>query len=190
MPEAERRIAWRPWVRSLHRDAGYLAVGLTLVYAISGLAVNHIPDWDPNFSEYRSVHQVGSLPADDAAAARMVLDQLHIPEAATGVRRWAPDQLDITLRDRRLHVNPQTGRVVEEGHRPRFFLRIANWLHVNRGKKARRVFADAYAAGLLFLALSGIFMLPGKKGIAGRGAILVGIGVAIPLLYVWLSGGP
>jgi hypothetical protein len=33
-------------------------------------------------------------------------------------------------------------------------------------------------------------MLPGKKGIAGRGAILVGIGVAIPLLYVWLSGGP
>ena len=50
--------------------------------------------------------------------------------------------------------------------------------------------ADAYAAALLFLSFSGMFMLPGRKGFLGRGAILVAIGVAIPVVYVQLSGGP
>ena len=46
------RFPWRPWLRAIHRDVGYLAVGLTFVYALSGLAVNHIADWDPNFTNY------------------------------------------------------------------------------------------------------------------------------------------
>jgi hypothetical protein len=41
-PSRTRRIKWRPTLRALHRDFGYLAVGLTFVYALSGLAVNHI----------------------------------------------------------------------------------------------------------------------------------------------------
>jgi hypothetical protein len=43
---------------------------------------------------------------------------------------------------------------------------------------------------LLFLALSGMFMIKGKKGLIGRGAILVVLGAAVPILYVTLSGGP
>jgi hypothetical protein len=61
---------------------------------------------------------------------------------------------------------------------------------LNRGKKQWTYVADAYAVGLLVLALSGIFMIPGKKGFFGRGAVLVGIGIAIPVVYVTLSGGP
>ena len=40
---------WRGWLRAIHRDLGYLAVGFTLIYALSGIAINHIKDWDPNF---------------------------------------------------------------------------------------------------------------------------------------------
>ena len=43
---------WRAWLRAIHRDVGYLVVGLTLIYALSGLAINHIQDWDPNFVTY------------------------------------------------------------------------------------------------------------------------------------------
>ncbi len=60
--------------------------------------------------------------------------------------------------------------MIEEGQKPRFFLRLANWLHLNRGKKAWSYVADTYAVILLFLASSGLFMIPGKKGIKGRGA--------------------
>lgn len=191
MPETRRRIAWRPLVRNLHRDAGYLAVGLTLVYAASGLAVNHIADWDPNFQSYRSVRQLtGTLPADPDTAAQVALAQLKISERPSEVHRWASDQLEIVAGSRRLMVNPESGRVIEEGQKPRFLLRFANWLHLNRGKKSWTVVADLYAAGLLFLALSGMFMLPGKNGMRGRGGVLVALGVAVPVLYVVLSGGP
>src|SRR5262245_48586116 len=82
------RFAWRPLLRGLHRDAGYLVVGFTLVYAVSGLAVNHIADWDPNFRSYRSVRQVPApLPADDAAAAGQVLRRLGLEAKGRSVYR-------------------------------------------------------------------------------------------------------
>lgn len=189
---AERRAnRWRPVVRVLHRDAGYLVVGFTIIYAASGLAVNHIADWDPNFKSARVIHQLRApLPQDDQAAAAAVLRELGLKGPARELYRAAPDQLEVMLDRQQLHVNPLSGRVVEEGQRPRFFLRAANWLHLNRGKKAWTFVADSYAVLLIFLALSGLFMLPMRRALLGRGGILVLIGIAVPLLYVVLSGGP
>ena len=188
----KRKFAWRAWVRAIHRDAGYLAVGLTLVYALSGRAVNHISDWDPNFRNYEVTHQLGPLAKsdDDEVTAKQVLDRLAIGEKPTDVYRSGGDQIDIVFGKRTLHVTPSTGVVVDEGQKPRLLLRAANWLHLNRGKKAWSYAADAYAAALLYLAISGMFMIPGRKGLIGRGAVLVLIGVAIPIGYVQLSGGP
>jgi hypothetical protein len=155
---------------------------LTLVYAVSGLAVNHIADWDPNFTHTKNVVELGG-PVDE----QRVLSALAIHETPREVFRAGPEQLEIAFDKRTLHVNLRTGRVVDEGDSPRLFLRAANFLHLNRGKKAWRWFADGYAAGLLLLSLTGIFMLPGKRGIRGRGALFVAAGVAIPLLYLALG---
>jgi hypothetical protein len=188
---ATRRAAWRPWVRAIHRDLGYVAVGLTLVYALSGLAVNHIAQWDPNFRDTSEVHELGPLPeGDDVALTKKVLHDLGIEQAPRDTFRSSDERFDILFDHRSLHVNPKTGHVVDEGQKPRVLLRIANWLHLNRGKKAWTYFADAYAAGLLFLAVSGMFMIAGKKGFFWRGAALVAIGLAVPTLYVVVSGGP
>lgn len=182
-----RPIVWRALLRALHRDVGYTAVGLTFVYALSGLAVNHVADWDPNFHDARSVHELGTrLPDDDAAARRLVLDRLGIRDAPKEVYREG-DEFEVLFEHRTLHVTIATGRVVDEGQRPRFFFRPANWLHLNRGKKAWTYFADSYAIGLLFLACSGMFMLGGKKGLFGRGIFFVGAGVALPLAYLLLA---
>ncbi|MFN3650456.1 MAG: PepSY-associated TM helix domain-containing protein [Armatimonadota bacterium] len=192
MAERERRrFLWRPLVRALHRDLGYLAVGLTFVYALSGLAVNHISDWDPNFTNFRETRQLRApLPEDAGEAAGAVLRELGLRGPVREVLRRSPEQFDLVLDQRTLHVDRATGQVVDEGQRPRFFLRAANWLHLNRGKKAWTVVADLYAVGLLLLATSGLFMLPGRKGLLGRGGILTALGAAIPILYVLLSGGP
>ena len=80
--------------------------------------------------------------------------------------------------------------MLDEGQRSRFFLRLANWLHLNRGKRAWTYVADAYAIGLLVLALGGVLMYPGRMGLFGRGGIFLLIGIAVPVLYVTLSGGP
>jgi hypothetical protein len=189
---AKRIIArTRAWVRAIHRDLGYLAVGLTVVYALSGLAVNHVGDWDSNFESYqKQIDLGGPIAGDDQAIARTVFEKLGVSGEARDVYRESATAITITLDKRTLHVDPSSGHVLDEGQRPRFFLRAANWLHLNRGKRAWTRIADLYAGGLLLLALSGMFMLPGKKGLIGRGAILVLLGALVPILYVTLSGGP
>lgn len=187
---SRRRFPLRRWLRAFHRDIGYFCVGLTLIYAMSGLAVNHIEDWDPNYVNFeRTVALEGELPDDDAAATRQVLAQLSIDDTPTDVFRYETE-LEIIFPERELFVDAQAGTILDRGQQARPALRLANWLHLNRGKKAWTIVADTYAVFLLFLACSGIFMLPGKKGIKGRGLIFVGVGVAIPALYVILSGGP
>lgn len=180
----------RAWLRAFHRDIGYLAVGLTLVYAVSGLAVNHIADWDPNFSGYERTHELGPLAGGDAEIAAAVAQRLGITAPPREVFRLAPNQLDVLWDGRTLHIDPTTGHVDDQGQEARFFLRLANWLHLNRGKKAWTNAADAYAVALLFLSISGLFMIKGRKGLVGRGAFFVLAGVAVPVLYVVLSGGP
>ncbi|HEY2734334.1 MAG TPA: hypothetical protein VGI70_10140 [Polyangiales bacterium] len=182
-----RRFVGHPILRALHRDGGYLAVGLTCVYALSGLAVNHVKDWDPSFDNYERTHQLSKLSGDDDAITKRVLAQLHISETPRDVYRSEDDQLDITFDKRSLHVTPSTGAVLEQGQEPRFFLRAANYLHLNRGKKAWTFAADAYAIVLLGLALSGMFMLPGRRGLFGRGLFFVLLGAAVPIAYVTLG---
>jgi hypothetical protein len=182
-------IKWRPLLRAVHRDVGYTAVGLTFVYALSGIAVNHIAQWDPNFRDTTTTHEVGpALAADDQEAARQVSAKVGVDEAPREVYREG-DELEILFEHRTLHVNVLSGHVVDEQQQPRFLLRAANWLHLNRGKKAWTYFADSYAAGLLLLATSGLFMIPGRKGLVGRGLFFVAAGVAAPVVYLLVARG-
>ncbi len=185
------RFSWRALLRALHRDLGHLLVGFTLIYAISGLAVNHIADWDPSFVNYEIRHELGApLTGTDDEIAKAVSTRLHVEEPTRDVYRMGPDRLEVVFDKRTLHVDTASGVVVDEGQKPRFFLRVANWLHLNRGKKAWTIMADTYAVGLILLALSGILFTPFRKGLFGRGGLLLLCGVLIPLIYVELSGGP
>lgn len=188
---AVRRRAWRPWLRAIHRDIGHFVIGLTVIYAVSGLAVNHLADWDPNFKDVHRIHQVATpLPSGDRPAAARVLSVLGVHKNPEDVYSSADHELDIVFAKETLHVDTQSGRVVEEGQEPRPLLRIANWLHLNRGKRAWTYVADSYAVFLLYLAISGLLMMPGRKGLFGRGGLFALLGIALPVLYVVLSGGP
>jgi len=182
---------WRGWLRAIHRDFGYLAVGFTLIYALSGIAINHITDWDPNFHASEKTLSIAPIPSElsDDEAVKRVTD-------ATGTGK--PDDVFRAGDELRLSYNGgtqvtvigDTGDVTVQARSDRFFFRIANWLHYNRGKKAWTYVADVYAVMLLYLAISGLFMIKGKLGLRWRGTILVGLGIAVPVTYVALSGGP
>ena len=158
--------------------------------ALSGIAVNHVKDWDPSFHSYSRTVELGPLVGEDEIIADTVRNRLGIDAKPSDVYRGSDERLDLVFdKDKRtVHVDTTTGRVVDEGQKPRFVLRAANWLHLNRGKKAWTYIADAYAGGLLFLAMSGMFMIPGRKGLVGRGAVLVAVGIAIPVVYLQLAG--
>jgi len=203
--KGKKRIQVRKLLRALHRDIGYLAIGLTLVYAISGLAINHIADWDPNFTPIDELHSLPpqliqkgnalknspSLKQEQTIVAQEILSTLGRANAPIDdVFALDDEHLDITSGNWTLYVDFKKGTVREEGQKARFLLRAANWLHLNRGKKAWTYIADGFAVFLLYLAGSGLFMLPGKKGLRGRGGLLVSLGVGVPIAYVVLSGGP
>jgi hypothetical protein len=180
---------WRGWLRAIHRDFGYLAVGFTIIYALSGLAINHIADWDPNFKASERTLTIRAIPADvsDDEAVKRVL-------AATDT--GTPDDIYRAGDEIRLsysggsQVTVIGTQVTVQQRSSRFFFRVANWLHYNRGKKAWTYLADIYAVMLLYLAISGIFMIKGKLGLKWRGTILITLGIAVPITYVALSGGP
>ncbi|MCE9577195.1 MAG: hypothetical protein K8W52_28870 [Deltaproteobacteria bacterium] len=181
---------WRGWLRAFHRDLGYLVVGLTLIYAVSGLAINHLADWDPNFTTHHTERTIDKLPAelpDDVAIARAAA-ALGV-EPPEGAARYG-DEIHFDWPDRNIVVYGDSGLVIDDGRESRFFLRVANWLHYNRGKKAWTYVADAYAIILLYLAISGLFMIKGRLGLKWRGLILVTLGAGVPTLYVVISGGP
>ncbi len=186
-----RALPWRRWLRAVHRDAGYFCVGLTVIYAVSGLAVNHIGDWEPNFRQIQREHQLAPpIPLGEEQLVKAALAASGVPGPVREVFREAGDKLTIELDSRSLLVDLRTGRIAEEGQEPRFFLRAANWLHLNRGKKAWTLVADAYAIGLLCLAASGLLMFPGRRGLFGRAGLIALSGALVPALYVLLSGSP
>ncbi len=172
---------------SFNRDVGYFFAGLTVIYAISGIAVNHIEDWNPNYVIRTDNVTLGELPTggNDVIAAA-VLQRMQISETPESVVRMSPGQLRIFLDRRTLTVTVPSGEVVDERARRRFAFFELNYLHLNHGKGFWTWFADLYAAGLIVLACTGIFIITGKKGLGGRGRWLLLAGLAIPVVYLIL----
>jgi hypothetical protein len=180
---------WRAWLRAVHRDIGYLAVGFTLIYAVSGIAMNHIDDWDPSFHASERTLRIVPIPddiSDDEAVARVTVP-LGLGKPDEVFR--AGDELRLTYGDG-TQVTAIADTVTVQARSSRLFFRAAVWLHATRGKAAWKYISDAYAVLLLYLAISGIFMIKGKLGLRWRGTILILVGLGAPVGYLVVSGGP
>jgi hypothetical protein len=182
-------VHWRKLNNLIHRDLGYLCFGLTIVYVISGVAVNHIDLWNPS---YKVEHVRSHLAAPIAATS---LDQpfiegllVRLGENRRYLNSFRPDPqtLQVFVEGNTISVNLTTGEVLQEKVMPRPLLRQANFLHLNHPKKLWSWFADLYAVCLGLLAVTGLFVLRGQKGITGRGAWLTALGILLPFFFLWL----
>jgi len=178
----------RKLVIATHRDVGYFFAGLTVLYAISGVAVNHIEDWNPSYVVRTDTVHVGALTdTDSETLTTEVLQRLGISEVPRSSVRMSQRQLKVFLENRTLTVAVPEGTVQDERAHRRFGFFEVNYLHLNHGKGPWTWFADVYAAGLLVLACTGIFIISGKEGLGGRGLWLLLAGLSIPVVYVVLK---
>lgn len=180
-------MKWRRWFRALHRDVGYVAVALTIAYALSGLAVNHIEDWNPNYAFDERSFSIGPLP-DGALAAKeayvvekLALDRRdvrgHYQETATELRVFL-----VEGQEARVDMTTGNGTLKTLSRRPVLF--EVNSLHLNNLKGVWTYVADLFAVALLFLAITGMTMMKGDRGLAGRGKWFVGAGLLIPIAAI------
>ncbi len=180
-------MKWRQWFRVLHRDIGYLLCGLVLAYSVSGVAVNHVDDWNPNYSIENSEVEVGPLPAEslDAMEAHVSAALELGDDEIQGRRRPAKTRFVLFLQEGGdVKVDVATGKGTMKRVTPRPGLFQVNVLHLNHLKGAWTWVADAFAVLLGFLAISGIVLLKGKNGLGGRGKWFVAAGLLVPLVFL------
>lgn len=184
-----RRLRWRPLTRAVHRDVGYFMTALVLIYAISGVAVNHIDSWNPSYAIENRPVDLGPLPGRDLPALQAeVVRRLGLePASVKGHHLQSADQFVVFL-DRGGDVKLQlsTGKGVLKTVRARTGLMEMNVLHLNHLKGAWTWFADGVGVLLALLALTGLFMLGGGKGLMGRGKWWVLAGALVPVVFVVL----
>ena len=178
---------FRKWNRILHRDIGFFFVGVTVIYGLSGIALNHLRDWNPNYRVDR-VEVMTDLSLERSPRLKENIIQFL---EDIGVRddyknHYFPEAgyLKIFLAGgSSIVMNVETGQGMAEYlvKRPVFYQ--ANYLHYNP-HAWWMWFSDIYAGALIFLAVSSIFMVRGKKGAWGRGGVYIALGIIIPVLFL------
>jgi hypothetical protein len=172
---------WRRVNRALHRDLGYLCVGFTLLYAVTGILLNHLHDWNPMYAVSGTVQQVGPLPEGaDAEVEAEALRRLGISLAPLSRFRPDPETLEVFFEGGdKLSIHVPTGAVRAETVKRRTLTGRLNDLHLNRPPAPWTYIADGYAAALGLLAVTGA-LLAARKGSAGRrGLALTAAGLAL-----------
>ncbi len=182
-------MKWRRAVRLFHRDVGYVAAALTIIFSISGIAVNHIDDWNPNYVvETDTLH---ITPIDDSILTAeivraYVVSQLNITDSIKSSFRSSPNEIDLFLEKKTVSANVKTGLVSVEKIRNRRLFKKMNFLHLNTPKRLWTWVSDIFAASLILLAITGLFMIKGKKGFKGRGKWLFVLGMLIPIVFLFI----
>ncbi len=179
----------RRWNNVLHRDIGYLCVGMTLIYAISGIVLNHVKSGDFQHPDYGKSYSELTVPLPKNGMVNQtyvfsVLDQVGVKDQYKSFIT-GEGYVQIFLNRGFIYVDLATGEAEMERKTTRYVIKEMNLLHYNNLKKFYTWFSDAYAVGLIILAITGLFVLRGKNGILGRGAWLTAIGIILPALFLF-----
>jgi hypothetical protein len=157
---------------------------MSIIYGLSGIALNHIKDWNPSYFVETKSYQ-------SDLHTLVTIDKSHIVAYLESLNKDLQYQKHVSRGEKTIKVFVRGGSVVIDTSTGEAFLEKVtrrpvfyefNFLHYNHAKRLWKWFSDAFAASLVILAISGLFMLKGKKGITGRGAWITAIGIIIPLI--------
>ena len=176
--------------RDIHRDLGYIFFFITIVYGLSGIALNHLDDWNPNYIiKYSEINVDQNLLIKDQLNKNNVIGL--IKKHATGEKyknHYFPDEttLKIFIKGGSIIIDTETGAGYIETSKRRPVFHQFNYLHYNP-RKWWTVISDIYAVSLMLLAITGLFILKGKNGITRRGAWLTALGIVVPIIFLLIN---
>jgi len=174
--------------RVTHRDIGYLIAGLTIIYAISGIALNHKHDWNPNYIiDNRTFNTEINFTREtiDKEVVQNILKKVPGNHEFKTYYFPSGNILTIFIEGGLVRINTRTGDgVVERISRRPVFYQI-NFLHYNPGVWWK-YFSDIFCVALILVTVTGLFIVKGRNGITRRGAILTITGILLPLLFLFI----
>jgi len=179
----------RKWSRILHRDFGYFFIGTTLIYALSGIALNHMHDWNPNYSVEREdfttdldLQKGENLNANIKTLVQELAPKLEVKKHYFPQNNVLKIFLDAGSS---IVVNTDNGQGELELLQKRMVFYEVNYLHYNPSKWWMW-FSDIFAGALILFAITSFFMVKGKNGIWGYGGVYTILGFIIPILFLIL----
>lgn len=168
-----------------HRDLGYFFSSLIIAYCLSGIALNHINDWNPDFIIQKQTVKINEKYSVEELNNELInrFGKLVGEERFKVYDTPTTDQVKIYYDNASLHLNFSNGTGVYEkvSRRPVFY--HANTLHRN-SIEGWKWASDVFAVMLTTINVTGLFILKGKYGITGRGKWLIGFGALPPLLVL------
>ena len=166
---------------------GYILTGLTVIYSISGIAVNHVDDWNPNYVIERKTVFLSldeNVKSSTSSLVDAILKESGVNEPAKKSFRPDSNTIKVFTQNSKLHYDLKTEALTLESVKSRTGIRETNFLHLNAPKKIWTYVADAFAVSLIFLAISGLFLIKGKNGFKWRGALFLIAGIIIPVIFL------
>jgi len=169
----------------LHRDIGYFLSGLIVVYCISGIALNHVNDWNPHFVIHKcTIALTNAFTKAEITDDRIAAFSALVGESKPRVHDFpTEDQVKIYYDNASLHIDfvAKTGTYERVHRRPLIYQ--TNVLHRN-SLKGWKWASDIFAVLLVFITVSGWFMLKGKNGLSGRGKWFIAAGIVPPVAAI------
>jgi len=176
----------RKFNRATHRDLGYFFVALILVYALSGIAINHINDWNPSYVLHTETYDIKADVSKelDKKYVKEILKDVGVKNSYRKHYITSDGDCKVFVKNGLVTINMKSGLVSSEITQRRVVFHAVNWLHYNPNAVWKWI-SDIFAGALIILAISGMFILKGKNGLKWRGAILIIAGVVLPLVFLY-----
>ncbi|MBM3404456.1 MAG: hypothetical protein FJY10_06155 [Bacteroidetes bacterium] len=178
----------RRWNNAVHRDLGYFFFGMTIIYALSGIILNHFKSGDFKHPDYSFSQKIftAQLPPPGLSEKDYVLSVLSQVGERENYKSHVSGKgyLNVFIHYGSVYIDLNTREAELQKKTPRYVLKEFNLLHYNSIRKLFTWYSDLYAVSLILLAITGLFILRGKNGILGRGAWLTAAGIIIPALII------
>ena len=182
-------MKWRKWNNILHRDLGYLFFGITIIYVVSGIALNHKHEWNPNYVLKKQSVNISPVRAPSPLSEEIIgsiVEEMGFTSTFKSSFQPNPDTLQIFLEEGNIILDLKSGNAELENIKERRIFKELNYLHINGPRRIWTYVSDIYALILAVLAVTGLFVLKGKKGIRGRGKWLTLLGIIIPIIFLFI----
>lgn len=180
------------WCRWIHRHLSYFFAGVVVIYALSGILMNHRHEINPNYSAKRIEikEAVANAPrTQESISMEEVMSLLsEIGEGENYTKHYFPEEgvMKVFLKGgSSLEVDLHTGIGTYDKLSKRPLLSDFVKLHYNPGRWWT-YFSDIFAIALITITLTGLFLVKGKRGLKGIGGIELVLGILFPLLFLLL----
>ncbi len=162
---------------------------MIIIYALSGIALNHKNDWNPNYIielKETSIELPSNIDFKSKEALTILLQKTE--QSKNYKKHYYPNnnQIKVFLHEGAiLTYNKNSQKALLESLKKRPLFYSINYLHYNPGN-LWKWFSDIFSVCLILLTITGAIILKGKNGIKQRGWVLIFIGIIIPLIFFFI----